>query len=280
MAERWTRIEVGAELPRVRDVQMVSLTDDRSGLHVILADNAGRAFHLRFGETFAYRNIDEGNRLRSLAAVSPSGEDVLCEVADSESRFSSFTVRIDVLTKVETPRTDADPRAQAHRAILRREASAGVNFAGAYRLVALRRGTRRSVLVIIDLRTGRCTSPLRMANGAQIRRGVTPCSRFNLGVGSFGLVVILDAHPSARTFSNGREHCSSPSRMTRVSRRRPPTRRCSLRHRPIRAGFCSPGSGRVSSCATLLRTSKMPSTSPSLSISTLRGRGAARPGNV
>ena len=76
-----------------------------------------------------------------------------------EPRCSSFRVRSEFVKKMATPRTDADPRARAHRATLLREASAGVNFAGAYRLVVLRRRASRSVLAIVDLRNGEVHFP-------------------------------------------------------------------------------------------------------------------------
>ena len=83
MTERLVPLEAGAQLPPVRDVGVVSITDDRKGLLVILEDAAGREIKVYFAEPFAYRNMDEGNRLRTLEVVSPSGLDVLCEMQNS-----------------------------------------------------------------------------------------------------------------------------------------------------------------------------------------------------
>jgi len=81
----WTTFDAGIELPRVGDVDVEAIADTRDGFCVILRSHSGHKVRIAFKQPLAYRNMDEGDRLRSLPMLKPTGDHLLmCFVEESE----------------------------------------------------------------------------------------------------------------------------------------------------------------------------------------------------
>lgn len=83
--EQLSAFDTDVALPRVRDVDLVELIHDKDGFRLTLAvGTSASVIRISFRCPLAYRNTDEGVRLRTLAVLKPTGDSVLCVVDQSE----------------------------------------------------------------------------------------------------------------------------------------------------------------------------------------------------